>query len=88
MSGEIAALRRDRELTTPGYKTGGGGVKCRNPGEVVRSDSKAAMVVSFVQAILDPVAIRLAPLRPEVRVTFLEESVRDLDVYLALLIRG
>ena len=88
MSGEEVALRRDRELTTPGYKTAGGGVKCRNPGEVVRSDSKAVMVVSFVQAILDPVAIRLAPLRPEVRVTFLEESVRDLDVHLALLVRG
>ena len=59
--GEIAGLRRDGELTTPGYKTAGGGVKCRNPGERVRSDSKAAVVMGFTQAVGDPVAICLAP---------------------------
>ena len=88
VSGEIAALRRDRELTTPGYKTAGGGVKCRNPGQVVRSDSKASVVVSFVQSVGDPVAICLAPPRPEVRITLLEESLRDLDVHVGLQERG
>ena len=50
MSGEEVALRRDGELTTPGYKTAGGGVKCRNPGEGVRSYRKAAVVMGFTQA--------------------------------------
>ena len=62
MSGEEVALRRDGELTTPGYKTAGGCVKCRNPGERVRSDSIPAVVVSFMEAVGEPVAIRLAPL--------------------------
>ena len=74
VSGEEVALRRDGKLTTPGYKTAGGGVKCRNPGERVRSDRKAAVVMRFLQAVGDPVAIRLAPPRPEVRMTLLATS--------------
>ena len=88
VSGEEVALRRDGELTTPGHKTAGGGVKGRNPGERVRSDSKAAVVMGFMQAVGDPVAIRLAPPRPEVRMTLLEESFSDLDVHVGLLERG
>ena len=56
MSGEEVALRRDGELTTPGYKTAGGCVKCRNPGEIVRSDSESAVVMRFVQAVGEPVS--------------------------------
>ena len=88
VSGEEVALRRDGELTTPGYKTAGGGVKCRNPCEAVRSDRKAAVVMRFLQAVGDPVAIRLVPSRPEVRMTLLEESFSDLDVHVGLLESG
>ena len=88
MIGEEVALRRGGELTTPGYKTAGGCVKCRNPGEIVRSDSESAVVMRFVQAVGEPVAIRLAPPRPDVGMTLLEESLSDLDVYVGLLLRG
>ena len=88
MIGEEVALRRGGELPTPGYKTAGGCVKCRNPGEIVRGDSESAVVMRFMQAVGEPVAIRLAPPLPEVGMTFLEKSLSDLDVYVGLLLRG
>ena len=88
MSGEEVALRRDGELTTPGYKTAGGGVKCRHPGEVVGRNSEAAVFVRFVQTVGEPGAILLAPPRPEVGMALLEESLGDLDVHVGLLSRG
>ena len=46
--GEEVALRLGGELTTPGDRTASGCVKCRNPGEIVRSNSVAAVVVRFM----------------------------------------
>ena len=86
--GEEVALRLGGELTTPGDKTAGGCVKCRNSGQVVGGDSEAAVFVRFVQTVGEPGAIRLAPPRPEVGMALLEESVSDLDVHVGLLLRG
>jgi hypothetical protein len=55
---------------------------------MVRGDSESAVVMRFMQAVGEPVAIRLAPPLPEVGMTFLEESLSDLDVYVGLLLRG
>ena len=88
MGGEEVALRLGRELTTPGDKTAGGRVECRDSGEVVRSNGEPAVFVRFVQTVGEPGAILLAPPRPEVGMALLEESLSDLDVHVGLLLRG
>ena len=46
----------------------------KQPGERVRGDCKAELVMGFVHAILDSVLIHLAPLRPELGVSFLRRA--------------